>query len=141
MSANPGRGSDALSALLDDAKRSGLQFRIDNFAVPDEARDEFDMAMHRIVAFLETLPGFLGHTVFEKTGGKTAFNIVTLAAWESKDALEAAGSEARAFYKRLGIDMPAMLARWGVRAELGLFIESRTDEKAFDRGAAGPVPR
>jgi hypothetical protein len=31
----------------------------------------------------------------------------------------------RAYYRRIGFDMPAMLARWGVKAELGNFDAPR----------------
>jgi heme-degrading monooxygenase HmoA len=81
--------------------------------------------MHRNLALIRTLPGFRGHVVFEKAGGPTAFNVVTIAVWESKEAVDKAGEEVRAYYKKNGLDMPAMLARWGVKAELGNFTAPR----------------
>lgn len=48
---------------------NGLEFRIDAFSVPAGSRDRFEALMRRNVAFIETLPGFLHHTVFEKTQG------------------------------------------------------------------------
>jgi heme-degrading monooxygenase HmoA len=98
-----------------------LRFRVDSFFVPDAARAEFEAQMRRNQALLETLPGFRGHVVFEKTGGPTTFNVVTIAVWESGEALEKAGVEVRAHYQKVGFDMPAALARWGVKAELGNF--------------------
>ncbi len=53
-----------------------LEFRIDSFAVPDGSRAEFEEAMRRNLAFLETLPGFRGHLVFRKTGGPTDLDVV-----------------------------------------------------------------
>jgi hypothetical protein len=53
------------------------------------------------------------------------FNLVTIAAWESQEALDQAGEQVRACYKTIGFDLPAMLARWGVRAELGNFNAPR----------------
>jgi heme-degrading monooxygenase HmoA len=100
-------------------------FRVDSFFVPDGARPEFNEQMRRNQAFLETLAGFRGHLVLEKTGGPTTFNVVTIAVWESSEALEKAGKEVRAHYQKFGFDMPAMLARWGVRAELGNFHAPR----------------
>jgi heme-degrading monooxygenase HmoA len=95
------------------------RYRIDAFSVPEPAREEFEAAMRRNLAFLETLPGFAGHVVFEKDGGPSTFNIVTLAVWESEEALENAGTQVRAYYQSIGFDPPAQLARWGVEAEIG----------------------
>ena len=106
---------------IDLDNNPNLHFRIDNFAVPDEAREEFEETMRRNLTFLQGLPGFRGHVAFEKTSGPTTFNLVTIAAWESKEALDKAGEQVRAYYKTMGFDLPAMLARWGVRAELGNF--------------------
>ena len=110
---------------IDLDNNPNLHFRIDNFSVPDEAREEFEATMRRNLAFLQGLPGFRGHVAFEKTGGPTTFNLVTIAVWESKEALDKAGEQVRAYYKTIGFDMPAMLTRWGVRAELGNFNAPR----------------
>ncbi len=69
---------------IDLDNNPNLYFRIDNFSVPDAAREEFEAAMRRNLTFIRTLPGFLGHVVFEKRGGPTAFNIATIAVWENK---------------------------------------------------------
>ena len=49
---------------------------------------------------------FRGHVVFEKRGGDPSFNIVTIAASESRDAIEDAKKEVSAYYRRIGFDMP-----------------------------------
>lgn|GEM_PF-1465460 len=94
-----------------------LQFRLDSFNVPPESRDEFVRAMQRNLSFIEKLPGFLGHVVFEKTGGPTNFNLATIAVWESADAIEAAGAKVREHYQNIGFDVQKTLARLGVKAE------------------------
>lgn len=106
---------------IDPAAHPTMRFRIDNFSVPEGVRPEVEAAMHRNLAFLQTLPGFVGHVVFERTGGPTTFNLVTIAAWENQEALDAAGVKVRAYYESIGFDVHAMLARWGVKAELGNF--------------------
>ena len=98
-----------------------LQFRIDAFSVPAASRADFEAAMRRNLAFIENLPGFRGHTVFEKTAGPTTFDIVTIAVWESAEAIAAAGAKVRAYYQSIGFDMPAMIAAWGVKASLGYY--------------------
>ncbi|RKH09454.1 hypothetical protein D7V97_16465 [Corallococcus sp. CA053C] len=106
---------------MDVTKNPGLRVRIDNFTVPDAAREPFEAAMQRNFAFIQTLPGFQGHVVFEKTGGPGSFNIATIAVWESQDAIDKAVAEVGAFYKKNGINMPALLAQHGIKAELGQF--------------------
>ena len=97
------------------------QFRIDAFNVPAASRDEFQAAMHRNLAFIETLPGFLNHMVFEKTDGPTGFNLVTIAVWESAEAIAAAGEKVRAYYQRIGFDVQSLLTRLGITASLGYY--------------------
>ena len=100
---------------------TGQRFRIDCFTVPAAARAEFEAAVKRSMAFLETLEGFRGQVVVEKAGGPTAFDIVTIAAWESEEAVEKAGRAARAYYAGIGFNPSAAMAQWRVRAEMGEF--------------------
>ncbi len=106
---------------IDLQAHPNLQFRIDGFSVPAASRPDFEAAMRRNLTFIETLPGFLGHVVFEKTTGPSTFDIVTIAVWESPEAVAAAGDKVRAYYQSIGFDMPAMLERWGVTAALGYY--------------------
>src|SRR5215510_1840877 len=110
----------ATSNELTESEAS-FSYRLDCFFIPDAAREEFEAAMRRNLAFIETLPGFRGHIVLEKTGGPTTFNIVTIAGWESREALDKAGTAVRSYYQEIGFDPGASLARWGARAELGNF--------------------
>jgi hypothetical protein len=113
----------AVDALIMSEAR--LSYRIDCFSIPEAAREEFEAAMRRNVAFLETLPGYRGHFVLEKTGGPTEFNIVTIAAWTSQEARESASARVGDYYGQIGFNAAAVLARWGARAELGVFDERR----------------
>ncbi len=109
------------SVTIDLQTHPNLQFRIDGFSVPAASRPEFETAMRRNLTFIQTLPGFLGHLVFEKSAGPSTLDIVTIAVWESQEAVAAAGEKVRAYYESIGFDMPAMLARWGVTAALGFY--------------------
>jgi hypothetical protein len=106
---------------IDLQSHPNLRFRIDSFSVPAAARGEFDAAMERNLAFIRKLPGFQGHSVFEKTSGPSSFDVVTIAAWESDEALEKAGGEVRAYYEKIGFDPREAIARWGAKGELGNF--------------------
>jgi hypothetical protein len=112
--------------------RPGSQYRIDCFDVPATARPEFEAAMHRNFVFIKTLPGFLWHFVFEKTTGPSRFNVVTIAAWESTDAINNAVSAVRQYYQEIGFDPVATTAKWGVAGEIGQY-ETRDDALAQSR--------
>jgi heme-degrading monooxygenase HmoA len=99
---------------LDPHHHPGQRFRLDSFSIPDAAREGFEAAMKRNLAFIRTLPGFGGHVVLEKQSGDSSFNLVTLAVWESQEALDRAGAEVRAHYERIGFDMAGALRGWGV---------------------------
>ena len=118
----PGRYAAGMASLhLDLIHDPQLQFRIDNFNVPASARDEFDKAMLRNLAFIQTLPGFRGHLVFEKVSGPSTFNITTIAAWESPEAIEKATVEVHAYYDRIGFDPRELTARLGIIGEIGVY--------------------
>jgi heme-degrading monooxygenase HmoA len=106
---------------IDLQARPNLQFRIDAFAVPAASRSEFAALIHRSLTFLETLPGFMSHMVFEKTTGPTTFNMVTVAVWESPEAIAAASEKVQAYYKSIGFDPTAVFARLEIKASLGYY--------------------
>lgn len=108
--------------ILDVEAARGQQYRIDSFLVPDAVRAEFEATMQRNLAFISKLPGFVGHVVFEKAGGPGSFNVVTLAAWESRAALHQARESVAAHYARIGFDPAATMASWGVKAEIGQYV-------------------
>jgi hypothetical protein len=114
---------DALFAENPDAR-----VLVDRFVVPIAARAEFETAMNRNVAFLEGLPGFLGHLVLERERDPANRELVTVVAWRDAAAIEHARKEVPEYYRRIGFDMPAALQRWGVTLQREVF------------GAPLPVP-
>ncbi|HEX2670750.1 MAG TPA: ester cyclase [Polyangiaceae bacterium] len=97
-----------------DARRApdGV-YLIDTFVVPAAARSEFETAMRRNREYIRTLAGFRGDAVLARKQGES-FDIATIAVWESPAALARAKDQAAAFYQRIGFDMPAAIASWGV---------------------------
>lgn len=117
-----GRYGAAMASFTIDLDTSpNLQFRIDKFDVPAAARAEFEAAVQRNTAFLQTLPGFRWHQVFEKTSGDSTFNLVTIAVWESPEAVENAVAAVRAYYAQIGFELREMVARLGITADVGNF--------------------
>jgi len=99
---------------LDPARTPAQAVRLDAFIIPEAARQPFLARMATNLAFIRTLPGFQGHVVLEKQRGEGTYNLVTLATWDSQAALDAAGREVRAYYQRIGFDLPGALKAWGV---------------------------
>ena len=106
---------------IDLQNHPNLQFRIDAFTVPQASMAEFEALLRRNLTFLETLSGFISHMVFEKTNGPTNFNIVTIAVWESQEAIAAASDKVRAYYQSIGFDIQSTLARLEITASLGYY--------------------
>lgn len=91
---------------LDFENHPQVRFRIDNFSVPASARADFQAAMQRNFAFIQTLPGFQCHLVFEKASGPSTFNVVTVAVWESPEAIEKAIVAKRDYYEKIVSTQP-----------------------------------
>lgn len=100
---------------LDPGRTPAQAVRLDAFLLPEAARAPFLERMAENLAFLRTLPGFQGHVVLEKRRGEGAYNLVTLATWDSQEALDAAGLAVRAHHQQLGLDLAGTLAGWGVQ--------------------------
>jgi heme oxygenase (mycobilin-producing) len=130
------------AVTIDPDAHPDHQFRIDAFSVPEAACNEFEAAMNRNLAFLQTLPGFLGHAVFEKAGGPSNFNVVTIAAWASREAIDNAGNQVRAYYQSIGFDPPAQIERWGAKAEIANYVSiPARGTREVGEGAQGDVRR
>ena len=110
---------DRFDALFDE--NPDAQVLVNRFVVPLEARGEVEAAMRRNTAFISSLPGFLGHLVLERERDATHRELVTVVAWRNASAIEHARQEVRAYYQRIGFDMPGSLERWGVTLDRGLF--------------------
>lgn len=104
---------------IDVQKYPDLQLRIDAFSVPEGARTGFAAATRRSQRFIRGLPGFLGQVTVERTGGRTSFDLITVAAWESREALMQATASARAYYQQIGFDPQAFTNAHGIAAEIG----------------------
>jgi hypothetical protein len=105
--------------IIDRTQHPDLLVKLDSFAVPEAARSEFLTATTRNLGFIRTLPGFLGHLVLEKRAGPSAFDIATIAVWESQDALDRAKGAVRAYYQQIGFDPQRFMTQHGIRGEIG----------------------
>lgn len=102
--------------VIDTSLAPEAVFLVDTFKVPSASRAEFEAAMVRNRAFIRTLDGFRGDTVLVRKQGES-FDIATIAAWESPDTIARAKDLVTAYYARIGFDMHASIAKWGVTLE------------------------
>jgi heme-degrading monooxygenase HmoA/ketosteroid isomerase-like protein len=109
-----------LANVVDTRRAPTAVYLIDTFRVPAAAREEFDVATQRNRAFIRTLPGFRGDAMFHgqrAVGSSTGFDVVTIAVWESREAIAAAKDKVAAYYADIGFDLAALLARTGITLE------------------------
>jgi len=99
-------------------------YRIDKFQVPPSARDQFLTRVREIHGFSSTLPGFVRHAIFEQSSGPGAFNFVTLAEWESVEALEGASKSVAARFAASGFNPQEVRARLGIEADVAIYLET-----------------
>jgi len=102
--------------VLDTRLAPAGVYLIDTFQVPAAVRSEFETAMRRNREYIRTLEGFRGDAVLLRQQGES-FDIATIAVWDSPAAIAKAKEQVAAFYQRIGFDMPAAIARWGVTLE------------------------
>jgi len=96
-------------------------FRVDRFTVPEAARDEFlaqDADTHHI---LRTLPGFLRDAILEKPGGPGELIILTIAEWDSTEAIENARKVIQDRRAETGFEPQEFMAKLGVTPELASY--------------------
>lgn len=104
-------------------QRARQVYRIDKFKVPELARAEFIQKMQVPREFIRTQPGFIEDFVFEQTGGPGEFNFVTVAVWESANALDTARQAAAAKYREIGFKPAELFDRLGIEADIANYSQ------------------
>ena len=94
-------------------------FRVDRFNVPNSARDEFLKRVTDTHKILSRQKGFVRDVLLEQSSGPDQFNLVTMAEWESQEAVDGAREAVAELHRQLGFDPREIFGRLGIRAELG----------------------
>ena len=93
-------------------------FRVDKFVVPIESKVEF---LERVWATHEILcqqPGFIRDMILEQCAGPGRFNIVTIAEWQSQDAIDAARTVVQEAHARTGFSPQETMKRLGIESDI-----------------------
>ncbi|MEU2383202.1 antibiotic biosynthesis monooxygenase [Streptomyces sp. NPDC012461] len=112
-------------------------YRVDKFAVPDPAREEFWRHVRRTHALLREQPGFLDDVLLEQQSGPGRFNVVTLVRWRSADDLAAARPVVERAHRAASFRPAEFFARAGIEADVANYTEAGAPAPAGAAGAAG----
>ena len=107
--------------VASSAAKSERICRVDKFAVPQRAREEFINRTRDTHVLLRTLSGFVQEFLLEQTSGAGQFNFVTLVEWEDAQSMVNAKAAVTAMHKELNFNPREMYARLGIKAEHGLY--------------------
>ena len=102
---------------------TGRKVLIDKFFIPGESKTEFVTRMKLNRDFIKNLPGFAGDKVYEHTDEDGNFILVTVATWQSNEALNKAKEAVQREYQRINFNPPEMLNRLHIRMEREIYSE------------------
>jgi heme-degrading monooxygenase HmoA len=94
---------------------------IDKFFVPANAKSEFIHRMNINRSFIKTLPGFIRDDVYVRHDEEQNLVCITIAVWESEEALAKAKLAVQAEYKREGFDPAAMIERLNIKMDRAVY--------------------
>lgn len=94
---------------------------IDKFFIPAAAKAAFLERMKINRSLIKTLPGFVEDAAYEYTDSNGNLICITVARWESKEALDKAKEAVQAEYKKQGFDMAEMLRKTGITVDRGIY--------------------
>jgi heme-degrading monooxygenase HmoA len=97
-------------------------YRVDKFVVPESSRDEFLSRILDTHKILRVQPGFLQDSILEQNDGPGRYNIVTVAEWESQEAIDSAKKVVQAEHAKSGFSPQQTMERLGVQADIANYI-------------------
>lgn len=96
---------------------------IDKFFVPANAAEEFVQRMDYNRTFLRKLQGFVSDQAYQQTDENENKIFITVAIWESLDAINKAKEAIQAEYKRIGFNMPDFIQKHDIKMEREIYQE------------------
>jgi hypothetical protein len=97
------------------------QIFIDKFIIPQSGKHEFTERMNYNRDFIKNLPGFLGDAAYERAGENGNIICVTIANWESEEALNQAKIAVQAEYQRINFNPAELLTRLNITMERDIY--------------------
>ncbi|MDJ1499707.1 ester cyclase [Xanthocytophaga agilis] len=112
-----------LSTVSVKAKNEQQVTFIDKFFVPKAAKEEFHQRVVINRNFIKELPGFVKDVVYEHTDENGNLSCITVATWESQQALDHAKQVVQAEYKKEGFNPFDMFTRLGITMDRSVYEE------------------
>lgn len=97
------------------------QIFIDQFIIPENAKQEFTERMNFNRLFIKNLTGFIEDAAYEREDGNGNIICVTIAIWESEEALSKAKAAVQTEYQRIGFDPQELLTRLNITMDRGVY--------------------
>ncbi|MBO9199365.1 MULTISPECIES: ester cyclase [Niastella] len=114
-----------VNVLYNKKAHNGQVNFIDKFVVPAAAIKEFKERVAINRSFIEKLPGFIEDAAYEYTDNEGNLMYVTVALWQSSEALNNAKEAVQAEYKKQGFDAPAMFKRLNITMDRGIYTQQQ----------------
>jgi predicted ester cyclase/heme-degrading monooxygenase HmoA len=111
-----------LSAQANKNHKDGVLF-IDKFRMPVSSKQEFVERMNMNRSFIKNLPGFIEDHAYEYVDDKGTLFVVTVAHWQSREAISKAKEAVQAEYKRIGFDREELYRRLQIEMDRGMYTE------------------
>ncbi len=112
-----------INLLFNKKAHNGQVNFIDKFFVPAAAIPEFRQRVKINREMIKQLPGFMEDAAYEYKDADGNLICVTVALWQSQEALNKAKEAVQAAYKKEGFDAPAMFKRLGITADRGVYAQ------------------
>jgi steroid delta-isomerase-like uncharacterized protein len=112
-----------VTVLYSKKAHNGQVNFIDKFFVPAAAIKEFQKRVKINRNFIKKLPGLIEDAAYEYTDNDGNLICVTVALWQSAEALNSAKEAVQAEYKKQGFDAPAMFKRLGITVDRGIYTQ------------------
>ncbi|MCW9705511.1 antibiotic biosynthesis monooxygenase [Aliifodinibius sp. 1BSP15-2V2] len=97
------------------------RIHIDKFTVPKQGIEEFTKRLRKNPNIIKKLPGFIKHEVYQRRDESGNLICMTIAEWESAEALENAKKTVKAAYEEENFDPAEMFERLGITADRGVY--------------------
>lgn len=110
-------------SVLANKKNGNRVLFIDKFLMPMSSKKEFYERMNMNRRFISKLPGFIEEAAYESTDGKGNLMVVTVAQWQSKEAIDKAKEAVQAEYKKQGFDREELYRRLQITMDRGVYTD------------------
>lgn len=98
-------------------------YRVDKFKVPEAAQSQFQTRAIEAQDFLRRQPGLVESRLLRESGGPGVFNFVSIAVWESAEAVAAARDAMVAYQKSIHFNPDEFRAKMNIEADVAAYEE------------------